>query len=592
MATDILLVAQASSLASIAGLARQAAGAGLIVVQVPGDVSEAVQGAVLAGAELRLALDSELTEVHDAVQRARTGAASLHAAHQACAELRDSLGDATTALACALAQAVLIALLECPVHVAATGEACEQALALAVKARPSCAMRCLSGASPTRAVWADLGRLYGLSAAQAWQFVAEAGVSLHVSLVQDGALSWQPMEVPVRAPWWRAEPAASELVRLAESLDGPAYVYSEAALRVQCDKLLALAQLPTGKTMSVFYAIKANSHPDILRYLWSRGIGLECVSLGEIDHVTASVPGASDAPTRLLYTPNFGTREEYAAVLARGCLVTIDNPYVLEHWAAVFSGHSVLLRIDPGVGRGHHKYVQTGGNVSKFGITLDRLEAVAAQARAHAIRVVGLHAHTGSGIDVTTTWAENVRLLAAAARQHFAGTVRLIDAGGGLPIPYRPWESELDLGAVARSLGEATAAFPEFDYVLEPGRFLVASPGVLLARVTQLKEKGEGMRYLGISAGMNALIRPMLYGAYHAIANLSRAADSTAETVLFNVVGPICESGDVLGTARRLPSASREGDVICVADAGAYGFAMSSDYNLRPRPAEIYLREL
>jgi bifunctional diaminopimelate decarboxylase / aspartate kinase len=163
--------------------------------------------------------------------------------------------------------------------------------------------------------------------------------------------------------------------------------------------------------------------------------------------------------------------------------------------------------------------------------------------------------------------------------------VRVLDLGGGLGVPERAGAISLDLAALDAALGAVRAEAPGLEFWLEPGRFVVAAAGVLLARVTQLKGKGA-KRYLGIATGMNSLIRPALYGAYHEIVNLSRLDEPASE--LFDVVGPICETGDFLGHERRLPG-SGEGDVLLIANAGAYGYAMSSSYNLRSPAPELAL---
>ena len=170
-----------------------------------------------------------------------------------------------------------------------------------------------------------------------------------------------------------------------------------------------------------------------------------------------------------------------------------------------------------------------------------------------------------------------------AALADSIGTIETIDIGGGLPVAYTPDAEDFDLAAWRTGLEEIRAAYPRFKLAVEPGRFLVAECGVLLLHATQVVEK-DGVRRVGCDAGMNALARPAMYEAYHAIHNLSRLQDE--ETTAFDVVGPICESGDVLGHGRLLPATTSEGDVLLVADAGAYGMAMASTYNLRALPAE------
>ena len=195
--------------------------------------------------------------------------------------------------------------------------------------------------------------------------------------------------------------------------------------------------------------------------------------------------------------------------------------------------------------------------------------------------VVGLHAHTGSGILQADNWQYVARQLLDALAVFPA--VAFLDLGGGLGIPEKPGKVPLDMQAVSDSLDAIKADFPTLELWLEPGRYVVANAGALLTTVTQTKGKGQ-VRYVGVSTGMNSLIRPALYGAYHEIANLSRVDEAPSEVV--SVVGPICETGDRLGVDRLLPP-TVEGDVLLIANAGAYGYVMGSDYNLRGIAAEF-----
>jgi diaminopimelate decarboxylase/aspartate kinase len=192
-----------------------------------------------------------------------------------------------------------------------------------------------------------------------------------------------------------------------------------------------------------------------------------------------------------------------------------------------------------------------------------------------------LHAHLGSGVDAPAHWRDVYAELAGLADG--IETVEIIDIGGGLPIAYRDDAVPFAIAAWAQGLAEIKAAYPRYALAVEPGRYLVAEAGVLLLTVTQVVEK-DGIRRAGVDGGMNALMRPALYEAWHGIHNLTRFGDIATAT--FDVVGPICESGDVLGQQRQLSSATSEGDVLLVADAGAYGMAMANTYNLRSLPAE------
>lgn len=373
--------------------------------------------------------------------------------------------------------------------------------------------------------------------------------------------------------WWRRR--RGELVALGEER-GPLYVYDEETLEKAARGLLALAAVDR-----LFYAVKANNHPGVLKVFHGLGLGFECVSIAEIEHVRGLFPGLDGA--RLLFTPNFAGRDEIRRGCESGARVTIDNLHPLARWPELFAGREIFLRLDPGRGRGHHQHVRTAGSQSKFGLAAEQLDELAPLLAACGARVVGLHAHVGSGIRTPAVWSEIALHLAAVAERF--PEVRVLDVGGGLGVPERPGQPPLDLAELDRGLRAVKAAHPGRELWLEPGRFLVAQAGVLLARVTQIKRKGD-VTYVGVETGMNSLIRPALYGAHHAIVNLTRLDEPPS--LVAHVVGPICESGDVLGRARRL-APPEEGDVLLIATAGAYGRVMSSRYNLREPAGEHLL---
>ncbi len=375
------------------------------------------------------------------------------------------------------------------------------------------------------------------------------------------------------APWWRIE--AKRLLEALGQRDC-AYVYQLDAVRA------AAAALRVVTAVSRFhYAVKANPNPQVLRAVRAAGIDFECVSPGEVSRVLELC--ADLDPRRVLYTPNFASREEYRWALERGVQVTIDSLHALIEWGEMFRDREIFVRVDTGVGAGHHHHVRTAGAHAKFGVPLAELERLMREAQRHHAKVVGLHSHVGSGILEVATWEHTARQLADVAQRF--GEVRIIDIGGGLGVPERSDQRGLDLGKLDTLLAAVRAEHPGLEIWMEPGRFLAAAAGVLLARVTQVKTKGA-VRYVGCATGMNSLIRPALYGAYHEIANLTRLDDPAGELV--NVVGPICESADVLGHDRLLPT-TREGDVLLIANAGAYGHAMSSCYNLRDPAEELVL---
>jgi diaminopimelate decarboxylase/aspartate kinase len=286
---------------------------------------------------------------------------------------------------------------------------------------------------------------------------------------------------------------------------------------------------------------------------------------------------------RIQFTPNFAARDEYAWALEQNIQLTIDNAYILREWGELFRDRRVFVRIDTGTGRGHHHHVRTAGAHAKFGVPIADIDELARLVERHGVTVVGLHAHSGSGIFDADNWAEvATRLLDLAQRFRQLHT---IDVGGGLGVPDGHDQLELDLGRLDTALLAVRQNRPGIALWIEPGRYLVAAAGALIARVTQIKSKDD-VRYVGIATGMNSLIRPALYGAWHEIVNLTRLDEPATELV--NVVGPICESADFLGHDRLLPP-TRAGDVLLIANAGAYGRAMSSHYNLRPPAQELVL---
>ena len=357
----------------------------------------------------------------------------------------------------------------------------------------------------------------------------------------------------------------------------PLYVYDRPTLEDRARSLVGLQNVDR-----VLFAMKANPNEDVLDVFRGCGVGFETVSLGEVDRVLGRYPDLD--PKDVLFTPNFAQRETYLGAFERGVRLTLDNLHPLQRYPEVFAGREVFLRIDPGKGRGHHEKVRTAGARSKFGISPDQFDEAAELVKEAGVSVVGLHAHAGSGVLDPTAWQDTAAFLARVADAF--PDVRVLDLGGGLGVPDRPGARGLDLKALDAALGRVKQAHPKFDLWLEPGRFLVAEAGVLLLRVTQRKRKGD-LHYVGVDAGMNALIRPMLYGAWHPIANLDRLEERT--DLIADVVGPICETGDVLGHGRRLPATTDEGDLIAVGTAGAYGAAMASRYNLRALPSERVL---
>lgn len=425
----------------------------------------------------------------------------------------------------------------------------------------------------------DLNLSFVIEEGQAARLIQQ----LHSTLVHSGpddevfGETWEELRSGGRQrrrhvePWWVQRRA--ELVALGHQHQS-AYVYDLASVRAAAGRLKSLQSVSR-----VFFAMKANNSPDVLRVMHEEGLSFECVSPGEIRRVLELFPDI--ARERILYTPNFAPRSDYEFGLAQRVWVTLDNLHPLRHWPELFRGREIFLRIDTGQGHGHHEHVRTAGTHSKFGIPLFELEEARKLVAACGATVIGLHAHTGSGILTPRNWQEVGRELVTIAQDFPA--LRFLDLGGGLGVPEKTGQHPLDMQAVDAGIAEIHVAQPQLEIWLEPGRYLVAEAGVLLATVTQVKGKGQVM-YVGVSTGMNSLIRPALYGAFHEIVNLSRWGEDTDRVV--TIVGPICETGDRLGADRLLP-ACEEGDVLVIANAGAYGRVMSSNYNLREPAVEV-----
>ncbi|HEU4652441.1 MAG TPA: bifunctional aspartate kinase/diaminopimelate decarboxylase, partial [Steroidobacteraceae bacterium] len=373
--------------------------------------------------------------------------------------------------------------------------------------------------------------------------------------------------------WWQQRRDA--LLDLGRK-HGAAFVYDKATLQARARSLKSLPGID-----NVLYALKANWHPEILRLFAAEGLGFECVSQAEVEHVLKTLSGIDKQ--RILFTPNFAPKSEYEWALAQGIALTLDNLHPLKAWPELFKGKEVFVRIDTGYGRGHHDKVRTAGVHSKFGVPLFEMDELERLAKSAGAKIVGLHAHTGSGVFNVENWKSVGEALSQLVTRF--KDVRTLDLGGGLGVPERIGQQGVQLADFGVALQALKSANPNLKLWIEPGRYLVAEAGVLLASVTQLKGKGE-VQYVGVATGMNSLIRPALYGAHHEILNLTRLSDSATEVV--NVVGPICESGDVLGTDRLLPP-TQEGDVLLIATAGAYGRSMSSHYNLREPAAEFLI---
>jgi diaminopimelate decarboxylase/aspartate kinase len=387
-----------------------------------------------------------------------------------------------------------------------------------------------------------------------------------------------PTPANAQPRWWTAR--RDELLALtADDPDRALYVYDLASVEQRARRLVG--EVPAVDRF--YYSMKANPHPRILETVSRAGLGIECVSEAELRHARAVLGDELGHAIPLLFTPNFAPLDEYRVALEMGADVTIDGPHVLVDAPSIFDGAALGLRLDPGEGLGHHEKVRTAGAHAKFGHPAAEVNDVAEAAERIGARITGLHAHVGSGIFDPEAWVRTGRALAALAGS--LPDVRWIDVGGGLGVVERPGQSPLDLSALDSGLRALRERLAGIELRMEPGRFVVSEAGVLLAPVTQVRVK-SGVAFVGVATGMNSLLRPALYGAWHGVHNLTRLGE--APSGYWHVVGPICESGDVLGRDRRLPR-TEPGDVVLIDNAGAYGAAMASRYNLREPADEVVL---
>ena len=397
---------------------------------------------------------------------------------------------------------------------------------------------------------------------------------------------------------------AVDLERVAQELGTPLYVYSAGTIldhyRRFDDALAALDQL-------ICYAVKANSNGAILKLLADAGAGFDIVSGGELFRVLK----AGGDPQKCTFAGVGKSQEEIEYALDQRVLsFNVESEAELRHIDRIARNKSVrapiALRVNPDVDAGTHRYVSTGRSENKFGIALDRVAAVYEQAtRMPSILIRGVQMHIGSQITDATPFAEaitKVTPLILELKERYP--IEFFSVGGGIGIVYessfasgsRDWWSEKDRVAATMTLPltiqhYAAAILPSLRSIglrvlLEPGRLLVGNAGVLLTRVRYLKQT-EHKKFLIVDAGMNDLIRPALYQSYHEIVPVREPDSAKRETV--DVVGPVCESGDFFAQDRELPE-MKEGDLAALMSAGAYGFAMASNYNSRPLPAEVLVQ--
>lgn len=377
---------------------------------------------------------------------------------------------------------------------------------------------------------------------------------------------------------------------LAKKFDTPLYVISEKRIRENCNRLYK-ALVANYSKIRVYYAAKANSNLAVLKIMENVGAYLDAVSPGEVFMALTS----GFTPERILFTGTSVRNDELDFLANSNVTPNVDSLSQLNRLLKVKVPKVISVRINPAVGAGHHDHVITAGKHSKFGLLeSDALKAFETAKNAGVERF-GIHMHIGSGIlDVKPFVHALEKLLNVAKKAHEQLGIRFefVDVGGGLGVPYRPEDKELDLEVFSEKVLSVFKGRIERDdlgepmFCVEPGRYLIADASILLTVANTIKIT-PSKKFIGVDAGFNTLVRPAMYGSYHhmLVANKLNSPDEA----VYDVVGPICESGDALAKDRRLPTV-QEGDLLAVLNAGAYGFSMSSQYNARPRAAEVVVK--
>jgi diaminopimelate decarboxylase len=373
-----------------------------------------------------------------------------------------------------------------------------------------------------------------------------------------------------------------QLIEIAEQYGTPVYVYHAERIKEQYQRLLSAFSNTNAK---FFYAAKALTNINILRYIKSIGCNVDCSSINE----ALLAVKAGFEPQNILYTSNNIAFSEIETAKQLGININIDSLSNLEKFGKKF-GHSypVGVRLRPNIMAGGNLKISTGHESSKFGVPLEDVEKILKLVKETRLHIRGLHIHTGSEIKDVEVFAKGIEVLFEVA-QNFP-ELEIIDLGGGFKVPYIPGEEGTDIEKLGKKVAEEFAWYEKkykrrLQVWFEPGKFLVSEAGYFITRVNVLKDSNS-IHFAGVDSGLNHFIRPMFYGAYHVIENISNPSGKKKK---YNVVGNICET-DTFAEDRLLPAIS-EGDYLVFRNAGAYCFEMSSHYNSRFKPAEVMVKD-
>jgi diaminopimelate decarboxylase len=372
----------------------------------------------------------------------------------------------------------------------------------------------------------------------------------------------------------------ADLSAIAEEFGTPVYVYDAGTIRRQYDRL---NKAFSGVKLKIKYACKANTNLEVMKYLRNLGAGLDVVSIEE------AIIGikAGYKPADIMYTPNCVSFEEIKEAVGLGVEINIDNLSVLEQFGHEYGNKvSCCIRINPHISAGGNAHIQTGHIDSKFGISIYQLRHIERIVSTCNMKINGLHIHTGSEILDSSVFIRMAELMFDAAKSF--PDLHFIDFGSGFKVAYKEGDYVTDIEELSKEFTELFKSFcksygRELELWFEPGKFLVSEAGALLVKVNTVKQTMATV-FVGVDSGQNHLIRPMFYDAYHHIVNIS---NPSGKQRIYTVVGYICET-DTFGWDRKMNEV-REGDVLAILNAGAYGYTMSNNYNSRLRPSEVMI---
>jgi diaminopimelate decarboxylase len=370
------------------------------------------------------------------------------------------------------------------------------------------------------------------------------------------------------------------LTNLAEQHGTPLYVYDGEKILSQ---IQAIKTAFSSVKLKIKYATKALSNINILKLMKDAGTGVDAVSIEEV-HLCLLV---GFEPQEIMYTPNCVAFSEIQEAVELGVMINIDNIPMLEHFGNTYGGSvPVCIRLNPHILAGGNSKISVGHIDSKFGISILQLKDILKVVDAHRLQVTGLHVHTGSDILDADVFLKGADILFEAAKEF--NNLTFLDFGGGFKVGYKTGDVTTDIMDVGQKVSQAFQAFcrkygRELEIWFEPGKFLVSECGYLLVSATVVKPTPV-TTFVGVNSGLNHLIRPMMYDAYHEVVNLSTLEGPEH---IYTVVGYICET-DTIAADRKLKEV-KAGDILAIKNAGAYGYSMSSNYNSRLRPTELLL---